>query len=42
MFSQQETLITWAAITLMTRRIDRGKQILDPLALAPRQLAQTA
>lgn len=37
-----ETLITWAAITLMTRRLTRGKKSLTRLPVTPPRLARAA
>jgi len=37
-----ETLITWAAITLMTRRLTRGRKSLARLPVTPPPLTQAA
>jgi transposase len=37
-----ETLITWAAITLMSRRLTRGKKSLGRLPVTPSGIAQAA
>ena len=41
LIQHSETLITWAAITLMTRSISRGASSLDRLPVTPPQALRT-